>query len=119
MLVLALGLYLGQFGTAEPNGTKYVILLYTIGLVLFVGAYSIAQSFDIEEVHSEIVIINGYMAECKASASNCADHDEDKSWESDPLLKQAETIGETSLATTEVIGSDSSTASRPERRRKD
>ncbi|KAF7927400.1 uncharacterized protein EAE97_010075 [Botrytis byssoidea] len=105
MLILDLGLHLGQFGTTEPNGAKYAILLYTIGLVLFVGAYSTAQSLDIEEVRSEIEIINGYMAEWKENHTSQDTGDRrrpqtaqittrtDENSESDPLLKQAETSG--------------------------
>ncbi|TGO77660.1 hypothetical protein BELL_0096g00100 [Botrytis elliptica] len=59
--VIALGMYLGNFGTAEPNNTKFVFALYIIGLVFFGGAYSMAQYFDIEEICSEIDIINGYL----------------------------------------------------------
>ncbi|KAF7930567.1 uncharacterized protein EAE98_004967 [Botrytis deweyae] len=61
MLVIALGVYLGNFGTAEPSNTKFVFALYIIGLVFFGGAYSMAQYFDIEEICSEIDIINGYL----------------------------------------------------------
>ncbi|TGO13255.1 hypothetical protein BTUL_0073g00230 [Botrytis tulipae] len=131
MLVLALGLYLSQSGTAEPNGTKYVILLYTIGLVLFVGAYSIAQSLGIEEVRSEVGIINRYMAERKANHPSRDTGDRcrpqtaqittrtDENSESDPLLKQAKTSEETSFPTTEITERNSSTAPRPEKRCRD
>ncbi|KAF7899545.1 hypothetical protein EAF00_003881 [Botryotinia globosa] len=131
MLVLASGLYLGQFETAEPSGTKYAISVYIIELVLFVGAYSIAQSLGIEEVRSEIDIINGYMAERKENHPSRDTGDRrrpqtaqittrtDENSEADPLLKQAETSGETSFPSTEITGRNSSTAPRSEKRCRD
>ncbi|THV51366.1 hypothetical protein BGAL_0113g00110 [Botrytis galanthina] len=112
-----IGLYLSgagfpdRSGTAEPNGTKYAILLYITGLVLFVGAYSTAQSFGIEEVRSEIDV-NEYMAEFKANHPSQDTEDKrgpqtaqittrtDENCESDALLKQAKTSGKTSFAAT-------------------
>lgn len=111
MLVIALGVYLGNFGTAEPNNTKFVFALYIIGLVFFGGAYSMAQYFDIEEICSEIDIINGYLTGWKANHTNQDGGDRHQpqaannttrtnvNSESNPLLKQAGTIGRNSLTT--------------------
>ncbi|KAF7909881.1 uncharacterized protein EAF01_003599 [Botrytis porri] len=126
MLVVALGMYLGHFGTAEPNGTKCVFVLYVIGFLLFSGVYSIAQSFDNEEVRSEIVIINGYLAEWRTNPP-CQDEGNghpsqtaaitaraDDNSESDPLLKKDASGGETSSAITESIGRNSPTTPKSE-----
>ncbi|TGO45741.1 hypothetical protein BCON_0369g00050 [Botryotinia convoluta] len=131
MLVIALGMYLGHFGTVDPNGTKCVFVLYVIGLVLFGGAFSIAQYFDIEEVRSEIDIIDEYLAEWKANnlSQDIGNRHRpqtaeittgtDDNPESNSLLTQAVISEGTSFAIPESIRRNSPTTSRSERRRRD
>ncbi|KAF7959724.1 hypothetical protein EAE96_001334 [Botrytis aclada] len=112
MLVIALGMYLGHFGTAESNGTKCVFVFYIIGLVLFGGAYGIVKYLDIDEFRSETDIINGYLTDHPSQDMEDTHRPQtggeitrrDGNSESDLLLPQAATIVGAPFATAESIG---------------